>query len=107
MYSSKTIKVCATSENKTESLCYHKKARFPRQFAFQSVLAGHQYKVSNQRHHSIRNYLNAQEVIQDKGWKQAELHVNEIIGIHALQLGDKIKVRSGDRAFETCQKQYF
>ena len=71
-----------------------KKARFPRQFAFQSVLAGHQYKVSNQRHHSIRNYLNAQEVIQDKGWKQAELHVNEIIGIHALQLGDKIKVRS-------------
>ena len=56
------------------------------------MLAGHQYKVSNQRHHSIRNYLNAQEVIQDKGWKQAELHVNEIIGIHALQLGDKIKV---------------
>jgi len=59
------------------------------------VLAGHQYKVSNQRHHSIRNYLNAQEVIQDKGWKQAELHVNEIIGIHALQLGDKIKVILG------------
>ena len=57
------------------------------------MLAGHQYKVSNQRHHSIRNYLNAQEVIQDKGWKQAELHVNEIIGIHALQLGDKIKVK--------------
>ena len=59
------------------------------------MLAGHQYKVSNQRHHSIRNYLNAQEVIQDKGWKQAELHVNEIIGIHALQLGDKIKVVLG------------
>ena len=76
------------------NMCHPKKARFPRQFAFQSVLAGHQYKVSNQRHHSIRNYLNAQEVIQDKGWKQAELHVNEIIGIHALQLGDKIKVRS-------------
>ena len=69
------------------ALCYLR-ARFPRQFAFQSVLAGHQFKVAGQRRHSIRNYLNAQEVIADRGWKQAELHINEIIGVHALHLGD-------------------
>merc|ERR1711892_962270 len=69
------------------ALCYLR-ARFPRQFAFQSVLAGHQFKVAGQRRHSIRNYLNAQEVISDRGWKQAELHINEIIGVHALHLGD-------------------
>lgn len=71
------------------ALCYLR-AQFPRQFAFQSVLAGHQFKVAGQRRHSIRNYLNAQDVIRDKGWKQAELHINEIIGVHALHLGDRI-----------------
>ena len=71
------------------ALCYLR-ANFARQFAFQSVLAGHQFKVAGQRKHSIRNYLNAQDVIRDKGWKQAELHINEIIGLHALHLGDRI-----------------
>ena len=72
------------------ALCYLK-ARFPRQFAFQSILAGHQFNVSKQPHHSIRNYLNAKDVILDKGWKQAELHVCESIGQHALSLGDNLK----------------
>lgn len=50
------------------ALCYLK-AGHARQFAFQSVLAGHQYNLAGQRKHSLRCYTDAVDVYRDRGWK--------------------------------------
>ena len=69
------------------ALCYLK-AGHARQFAFQSILAGHQYNLAGQRQHSLRCYRDSVDVYTEKGWKSAELHVYEIMAEHSKSLGD-------------------
>lgn len=69
--------------------CYlHNNQPLIRKYAFHMILAGHRYSKSVQRKHTLRCYINALQVYEQKGWHLAEDHVNFIIGRQSFNLGN-------------------
>uniref|UniRef100_A0A7M5V1Y5 Trafficking protein particle complex subunit 8 n=2 Tax=Clytia hemisphaerica TaxID=252671 RepID=A0A7M5V1Y5_9CNID len=69
--------------------CYlNNKPPMVRKYAFHMILAGHRYSKSAQRKHTLRCYINALQIYEDKGWHLAEDHVNFVIGRQSFNLGN-------------------
>lgn len=58
-----------------------------RKYAFHMVLAGHRYSKATQRRHSLRCYMQAQEMYRARGWHFAEDHIHYTIGRQANGTG--------------------
>lgn len=58
-----------------------------RKYAFHMVLAGHRYSKASQRRHSLRCYMQAQEMYRSRDWRFAEDHIHYTIGRQANGTG--------------------